>query len=197
MRGASASCSRGSSKSEPGCGLGLELGLGLGGAAGWAWGSWGRVRWSSSRSGVPYQHIPAASCQPSSPIPSLLPPRRFVQCYSCGNPETVIKIRKKSETIELKCKACGHVRCGGWHCGTVLGRLGRRRGSGVQGLAPSLPVAAGCPLGRLCPAHLTLLIPFCSWPCFILPPGAACLPACLQRRQLQGEACGLHHQEPP
>jgi len=35
---------------------------------------------------------------------------RFVQCYSCGNPETVIKIRKRSETIELKCKACGFVR---------------------------------------------------------------------------------------
>lgn len=37
--------------------------------------------------------------------------RRFVQCYSCGNPETVIKIRKRTECIELKCKACGFVRC--------------------------------------------------------------------------------------
>ncbi|KAI7841801.1 hypothetical protein COHA_004525 [Chlorella ohadii] len=35
--------------------------------------------------------------------------KKFVQCYSCGNPETVIKIRKRSETIELKCKACGFV----------------------------------------------------------------------------------------
>ncbi|PRW20878.1 eukaryotic translation initiation factor 5 [Chlorella sorokiniana] len=35
--------------------------------------------------------------------------KKFVQCYSCGNPETVIKIRKRSESIELKCKACGAV----------------------------------------------------------------------------------------
>ncbi|EFN56072.1 hypothetical protein CHLNCDRAFT_145571 [Chlorella variabilis] len=35
--------------------------------------------------------------------------KKFVQCYSCGNPETVIKIKKRSETIELKCKACGAV----------------------------------------------------------------------------------------
>lgn len=35
---------------------------------------------------------------------------RFVQCYSCGNPETVIKVRKRNELIELKCKACGAVR---------------------------------------------------------------------------------------
>lgn len=32
--------------------------------------------------------------------------KRYVQCYSCGNPETVVKIRK--ECIHLKCKACGH-----------------------------------------------------------------------------------------
>lgn len=35
--------------------------------------------------------------------------KKFVQCYSCGNPETVIKIRKRTECIELKCKACGFV----------------------------------------------------------------------------------------
>ena len=29
-----------------------------------------------------------------------------MQCYACGNPETVVKIRK--ECIFLKCKACGH-----------------------------------------------------------------------------------------
>ncbi len=29
------------------------------------------------------------------------------QCYSCGNPETTIKIKK--EFIFLKCKACGFV----------------------------------------------------------------------------------------
>ena len=34
--------------------------------------------------------------------------KRFVQCHSCGNPETVINISKR-ETIHLKCKACGHV----------------------------------------------------------------------------------------
>lgn len=32
---------------------------------------------------------------------------RYVQCYSCGNPETVIKIKK--DLISLKCKACGAV----------------------------------------------------------------------------------------
>ena len=32
--------------------------------------------------------------------------KRYVQCYSCSNPETVVKIRK--ECIHLKCKACGH-----------------------------------------------------------------------------------------
>jgi translation initiation factor 5 len=30
---------------------------------------------------------------------------RYVQCYDCGNPETIIKIKK--EFIYLKCKACG------------------------------------------------------------------------------------------
>lgn len=33
--------------------------------------------------------------------------KKYVQCYSCGNPETVVKIRK--ENIFLKCKACGFV----------------------------------------------------------------------------------------
>lgn len=32
--------------------------------------------------------------------------KKYVQCYSCGNPETVVKVRK--ECIFLKCKACGH-----------------------------------------------------------------------------------------
>ena len=32
--------------------------------------------------------------------------KRFVQCSSCGNPETMIEISKR-ETIHLKCKACG------------------------------------------------------------------------------------------
>mmetsp|Transcript_8874 Transcript_8874/g.15368 ORF Transcript_8874/g.15368 Transcript_8874/m.15368 type:complete len:467 (-) Transcript_8874:612-2012(-) len=32
--------------------------------------------------------------------------KKFVQCYSCGNPETHIKIDKK-EILHLKCKACG------------------------------------------------------------------------------------------
>ena len=30
-----------------------------------------------------------------------------MQCYNCGNPETVVKIKK--ESIYLKCKACGSV----------------------------------------------------------------------------------------
>lgn len=33
--------------------------------------------------------------------------KKYVQCYSCGNPETVVKIKK--ESIFLKCKACGFV----------------------------------------------------------------------------------------
>ncbi len=33
--------------------------------------------------------------------------KRYVCCYSCGNPETQIKIKK--EIIHLKCKACGFV----------------------------------------------------------------------------------------
>lgn len=33
--------------------------------------------------------------------------KKYVQCYNCGNPETVVKIRK--ENIYLKCKACGSV----------------------------------------------------------------------------------------
>ncbi len=33
--------------------------------------------------------------------------KKYVQCYSCGNPETVIKIKK--DFISLKCKACGAV----------------------------------------------------------------------------------------
>lgn len=32
--------------------------------------------------------------------------KKYVQCYSCGNPETVVKIRR--ECIFLKCKACGN-----------------------------------------------------------------------------------------
>ncbi|QDZ24987.1 translation initiation factor IF2/IF5 [Chloropicon primus] len=34
--------------------------------------------------------------------------KKFVQCYSCGNPETVIEVDKK-DFITLTCKACGHV----------------------------------------------------------------------------------------
>ncbi|WIA37750.1 hypothetical protein OEZ86_014627 [Tetradesmus obliquus] len=33
--------------------------------------------------------------------------KTYVQCYSCGNPETMMKIKK--EYIYLKCKACGYV----------------------------------------------------------------------------------------
>ena len=35
--------------------------------------------------------------------------KKFVQCFSCGNPETVFSINKKTEVITMKCKACGHV----------------------------------------------------------------------------------------
>lgn len=31
--------------------------------------------------------------------------KKYVQCYHCFNPETVVKIKR--ETIKLKCKACG------------------------------------------------------------------------------------------
>jgi translation initiation factor 2 beta subunit (eIF-2beta)/eIF-5 len=37
--------------------------------------------------------------------------KKYVQCYSCGNPETTIRVKK--EFITLKCKACGAVRRGG------------------------------------------------------------------------------------
>lgn len=33
--------------------------------------------------------------------------KKYVQCYGCGNPETVVKIKR--DNIYLKCKACGHV----------------------------------------------------------------------------------------
>jgi translation initiation factor 2 beta subunit (eIF-2beta)/eIF-5 len=33
--------------------------------------------------------------------------KKYVQCYSCGNPETRIKVKK--EMISMKCKACGAV----------------------------------------------------------------------------------------
>ena len=33
--------------------------------------------------------------------------KKYVQCYSCGNPETMVKIKK--DFIFLKCKACGYV----------------------------------------------------------------------------------------
>ena len=33
--------------------------------------------------------------------------KKYVQCYSCGNPETTVKIKK--DFIYLKCKACGYV----------------------------------------------------------------------------------------
>ena len=50
--------------------------------------------------------------------------KRFVQCHSCGNPETVINISKR-ETIHLKCKACGHVSAT-WTCGTSCARSSSR-----------------------------------------------------------------------
>ncbi|GAQ92007.1 Translation initiation factor 5 [Klebsormidium nitens] len=34
--------------------------------------------------------------------------KRFVQCYACGNPETVVNI-DKAQNIQLLCKACGAV----------------------------------------------------------------------------------------
>ena len=60
-----------------------------------------------------------------------MPRCRFVQCYSCGNPETVIKIRKRSEMIELKCKACGFVRCAPLAGGRGGGGGGGGGGSGA------------------------------------------------------------------
>jgi translation initiation factor 5 len=35
--------------------------------------------------------------------------KKYVQCYSCGNPETTVKVKAKDEAIFLKCKACGFV----------------------------------------------------------------------------------------
>lgn len=58
----------------------------------------------ASRHVAPCTNVLCA-CWPLTPSPPFL--RRYVQCYSCGNPETVVKIRK--ENIQLKCKACGFV----------------------------------------------------------------------------------------
>ena len=33
--------------------------------------------------------------------------KKYVQCYDCGNPETIVKIKR--ESILLVCKACGFV----------------------------------------------------------------------------------------
>ena len=33
--------------------------------------------------------------------------KKYVQCYSCSNPETQVKIKR--DNIYLKCKACGAV----------------------------------------------------------------------------------------
>ena len=33
---------------------------------------------------------------------------RFVLCEKCDNPETVIKVYAKKQTISASCKACGH-----------------------------------------------------------------------------------------
>ena len=103
----------------------------------------------------------------ANPLPA---PRRFVQCYSCGNPETVIKIRKKNETIELKCKACGHVRCGAG--GIAAGARGaaepRERGNqAMPGLcAVASPRARGC--GRLALPSAHWYCPPVLSPCFVL-----------------------------
>ena len=152
-------------------------GRGLGWGWGWGWGEQqgalgaagaaaGKV---ASRAVCPARThwLPGADPPSCPPRPPSCPTRRFVQCYSCGNPETVIKIRKKSETIELKCKACGHVRCGEW---ALLH-------SAVQaGQAKLRPEGAGVSL-RLCPARGPWPAP---WHCPLMPPpGTACLPACL------------------
>ena len=33
--------------------------------------------------------------------------KKYVQCYSCGNPETVVRLKR--DLVSLKCKACGAV----------------------------------------------------------------------------------------
>jgi len=35
--------------------------------------------------------------------------KKFVTCFSCGNPETVMEVIGKGDDITLTCKACGHV----------------------------------------------------------------------------------------
>jgi translation initiation factor 5 len=34
--------------------------------------------------------------------------QKFVLCPSCGNPETVLSVKKKSGNVAYRCKACGH-----------------------------------------------------------------------------------------
>ena len=57
----------------------------------------------------------SACCMPALPISQhhcseLLEGfiKKYVQCYSCNNPETTIRVKK--DFITLKCKACGAVR---------------------------------------------------------------------------------------
>lgn len=47
----------------------------------------------------------AAAAETCVPALLLCVLHRYVQCYDCGNPETIVKIKK--EFIYLKCKACG------------------------------------------------------------------------------------------
>ena len=60
--------------------------------------------------------------------------KKYVQCYSCGNPETTIRVKK--EFITLKCKACGAVR----GRGARRSPAGRTRGGAVRGLGAEGPV---------------------------------------------------------
>ena len=92
---------------------------------------------TSSGAISPAERPPGSDCPPrlAAPCPPTLPPRpcvepRYVQCYSCGNPETVVKLKK--ENILLKCKACGFTsEVGGPGPGLGGPRPGRGDGQGA------------------------------------------------------------------
>lgn len=74
--------------------------------------------------------------------------KKYVQCYSCGNPETTIRVKK--EFITLKCKACGAV--------SPSGRRGQgETAGGTRASHPAHPAIALRPLAPLpgpsCPPH--------------------------------------------
>jgi hypothetical protein len=139
--------------------------------------------------------------------------KKYVQCYDCGNPETVVKIKK--ECIYLKCKACGFVSGVDMRhkVNTFILRnppenkmtkeekkwvaqLGGEGGGGQRGGGelPSEPVAAaGGQAGKLC---LTANIPYgpcAAAACMCWVVGAAACAGCLLAAMHACALCATPH----